>query len=976
MDITKYFSKAGGSASSSPAKKEEPAKATAKRIDHNQKVRGQSHLSSVYENSHNTVFAVVVDDSDNDSSHENTRSVKTRKKRAVIASDEDEDDVVLVEPTKLEPSKDKNAKKKAKVESKKEVVEVDPNTYFASAKKASASVKKGATKKEDVEVLEEVVEKPNHDSKASKAHASTPAATKTKDYKSAKAKTETKKKAKAKIEESDEDFDGGFEPLSEEEVEEVKPKEDAKPKEKKPVAKTEAKKEKATKAASTDNDTPNKKSSLWALKNRLPPQNLGTREIPQAAPNCFAGLTFVVSGEFESITRTETEDLIKRYGGRITSAISGKTTHFLKGREAGPSKTEKAEKLGTKILDEDGFFDLLKTSQSKEIEMPPIEKLTASTAKGKEKEEISANPEQSSLLWTEKYKPQKIEEILGNKELVKRISAWLKDWDSSYSSGFKFRNKESINDFSAVLLSGPPGIGKTTAAHIIAKTNGYELLEFNASDVRSKKILEESVSEMMDNRTMTEFFAAGKPKGDRLINGKKVVLVMDEVDGMSAGDRGGAAEMAKLIKKSKIPVICICNDNKAKKIEPLLRVCYEAKFKRTPANQLRARFLTIAFREKLSIEPNALDQLVESTRNDIRQIINILSTYRLGQKTMNFDQAKAVGKTNEKYSQINIFELPGMLLSAARSREMTLAQKSDIYFHEYSLSHLMFFENYVRWMPEQARAASNQNEMDCKYIEAIADAADAMSEGAMVDGMIHGSTQHWSLMPVHSMFSMVRPAHFMKGQFSGAHRINFPAWLGQNSKTQKKRRLLRELQIHMRTKSSGDKYEVRQNYLPVLNQLIFSALLEEDYDAAFEIMDSYYLDKDLVDAIAELEYPLKGQKTLQSQLTTSIKTAFTKKYNSTSHPVMLQPGGQTIKKAIAVPMDDPEGTIFDDEADFGGDVSEEEQAADNGDETNLAKDKYIKTKDLSAKGKASASSKAGVKRKATTSASSSAKKKK
>ena len=76
---------------------------------------------------------------------------------------------------------------------------------------------------------------------------------------------------------------------------------------------------------------------------------------------------------------------------------------------------------------------------------------------------------------------------------------------------------------------------------------------------------------------------------------------MDEVDGMSAGDRGGAAEMAKLIKNTKvsifgyllsvgamvlnrnfaqIPVICICNDIRAKKIEPLLRVCYEAKFKR------------------------------------------------------------------------------------------------------------------------------------------------------------------------------------------------------------------------------------------------------------------------------------------------------------------------------------------------------------------------------------------------------------
>jgi replication factor C subunit 1 len=66
-------------------------------------------------------------------------------------------------------------------------------------------------------------------------------------------------------------------------------------------------------------------------------------------------------------------------------------------------------------------------------------------------------------------------------------------------------------------MSGPPGIGKTTAAHVVAKVNDYELLEFNASDVRNKKVLEESVSEMMDNRTMTEFFAAGKPVSRRYV---------------------------------------------------------------------------------------------------------------------------------------------------------------------------------------------------------------------------------------------------------------------------------------------------------------------------------------------------------------------------------------------------------------------------------------------------------------------------
>ena len=65
-----------------------------------------------------------------------------------------------------------------------------------------------------------------------------------------------------------------------------------------------------------------------------------------------------------------------------------------------------------------------------------------------------------------------------------------------------------------------------------------------------------------------------------MIKGKKVVLIMDEVDGMSEGDRGGAAELARMIKESKIPVICICNDSRSQKVAPLLRVCYEAKFRR------------------------------------------------------------------------------------------------------------------------------------------------------------------------------------------------------------------------------------------------------------------------------------------------------------------------------------------------------------------------------------------------------------
>lgn len=201
--------------------------------------------------------------------------------------------------------------------------------------------------------------------------------------------------------------------------------------------------------------------------------------------------------------------------------------------------------------------------------------------------------------WTEKYKPTRIQDILGNKETVKKINDWLANWQTNYAKGFEGEG-DDMDNWRSILLSGPPGIGKTTTASVVAKINGYEPLEFNASDVRSKKILEASISEMMDNRTMTEFFQPNaknsKTIEPKMLQGKKVVLIMDEVDGMSGGDRGGAVELASMIKKSKIPVICICNDSRSSKVAPLLKVCYEAKYRRTPAAQIRSRILSIAFK--------------------------------------------------------------------------------------------------------------------------------------------------------------------------------------------------------------------------------------------------------------------------------------------------------------------------------------------------------------------------------------------
>ena len=76
----------------------------------------------------------------------------------------------------------------------------------------------------------------------------------------------------------------------------------------------------------------------------------------------------------------------------------------------------------------------------------------------------------------------------------------------------------------------------------------------------------------------------------------KSCLIMDEVDGMSAGDRGGVGALVALIKKTKIPIICIANDRGAQKLKPLLAATYNLTFRRPEASMIRSRIMSILFK--------------------------------------------------------------------------------------------------------------------------------------------------------------------------------------------------------------------------------------------------------------------------------------------------------------------------------------------------------------------------------------------
>ncbi|KAJ2452976.1 DNA replication factor C complex subunit Rfc1 [Coemansia sp. RSA 2336] len=676
------------------------------------------------------------------------------------------------------------------------------------------------------------------------------------------------------------------------------------------------------------------------------PGKSGEIDLPDGAPDCLAGLKFVITGEFVGMSREGITDLIKSFGGQVTSAVSGKTSYLVVGDEPGSSKIKKAKTNNTRCLYEDDLLKLIRSSKKSEppadhepgptkdepepakdepgsakeepephtaaeyeetrehsvvkpeepgagktktpVMKPPAAVSAVDKGKGKEPTtvpqsmDIDEPARQLSELWTEKYKPTKLNELCGHKEPAKRILQWLSWWASG-----------DIPEKRAVLISGPPGIGKTTTAHLVAKLAGFDVLELNASETRNKSTLQSVLGSAVGNRSVLEFDRAkvkqveadfDSEQDKDVLNsvqktgGKRLLVIMDEVDGMSGGDRGGSAELIQIIKRSKVPIICICNDRQSTKVRSLANHCEDMRFRRPTEAQMRARLNTIAFREGLKVDQNAIGQMVQSTHNDIRQIINLMSSYALSKPTMTYLESKAFSKVNKKEVSVSPFDAAQKLLNCSENMGMSFSEKLDLYYTDFSIMPLFMQENYIDMMPNGAADG-------VQVLAKLSDAADMIAEADVVETRLRGS-QQWGLMPLHAATSCVGPAFYARGRRNVM--LRFPGWLGQNSKGMRLGRQLREVQSHMRLRVAADKNEIRQSYIPAMVPELTRPLASQGTGGIADVvstMDHYYLTKDNWDALLELH--LDGEAILK-QIPAAVKSAFTREYNKGSHPIAFQ----------------------------------------------------------------------------------------
>ncbi|KAK5112398.1 hypothetical protein LTR62_004361 [Meristemomyces frigidus] len=161
----------------------------------------------------------------------------------------------------------------------------------------------------------------------------------------------------------------------------------------------------------------------------------------------------------------------------------------------------------------------------------------------------------ASLLWTEKYRAKKFTDLLGDERTHRSVMHWLKRWDQIVFPGSYRPQKAKKGQDERVeerplkkilMLTGPPGLGKTTLAHVCAKQAGYEVQEINASDERSSSVVKGRIRDMVgtenvkgvDTRTVDgKVRKAGKP----------VCVVVDEVDGVVGGGAGGEGGFIKAL---------------------------------------------------------------------------------------------------------------------------------------------------------------------------------------------------------------------------------------------------------------------------------------------------------------------------------------------------------------------------------------------------------------------------------------------
>jgi len=372
--------------------------------------------------------------------------------------------------------------------------------------------------------------------------------------------------------------------------------------------------------------------------------------------------------------------------------------------------------------------------------------------------------------WTEKYKPASFAEIKGQEEAISKIKSFMK----------KFHSKNTPERKKAVIIYGPSGTGKTILAHAMAKETNSEIFELNASDLRNKFRLKETLKPAIEQRS--------------LIKKRKTILI-DEADGMSGADKGGIQELVDLIDDTTYPIIITVNDVWSQKLSPLRKICEMIELKELDYKIIKDILIQILRKEEKFIDNDTLTNISIKAKGDLRAAINDLET---------ISKIKDPSKIlfDQRNKEISIFEALKKIFKLKPTQDtLKILDSVD-----------MPIDDIILWIEKNIPAEYHGKELVRAY--------ELLSKTDVFKGRIY-KQQYWRFLLYESILLSYGMASAKKENKMGFTSYKKPTrilkiWMN-NQKTAKKRTIAEKYarKTHISTKKAMTEF-------PIIKQIIIS----------------------------------------------------------------------------------------------------------------------------------------------------------
>jgi replication factor C subunit 1 len=340
-------------------------------------------------------------------------------------------------------------------------------------------------------------------------------------------------------------------------------------------------------------------------------------------------------------------------------------------------------------------------------------------------------------LWINKYKPSNLNEIIGNKNQIKRIEEWLKNMDTLKSM--------------SLIVSGNHGIGKSLTLKYILEENNYLVkiiypneikLYRNDEDFKDFFNYKNSIRNKID-------FSSDKSK-------KKLALIFDETESITlTSEKKFITEIFKMNNKKKMfPLIFISNNQHSKLLNDLKKNCLEVRFV-PPANfELKNLICKVLNEENIKVaNDHIIDLLIDFSQSDIRKLINILQelNYHFNNKIITEDgYYKYIKLSKQKYNELGLFETTLEIINNDKNYE----EINQFYENEKVLLPLMIHENYPKKVLSKSKLDTSE------ILDQLNNICDSISIGDNIETSIY-TDQNWFLQKIHCFFSCVNSNYWI-----------------------------------------------------------------------------------------------------------------------------------------------------------------------------------------------------------------------